>query len=62
MNLVNDLGNDLANVFLVERIYEKRVDAARVREIIKEVRSILLKTEIEEMSETASAMAANTSH
>jgi hypothetical protein len=62
MNLVNDLGNDLANVFLVERKYEKRVNAARMREIINEVRSILLKTEIEEMSENTSAKAANTSH
>ena len=41
MDLINDLGTDLALAFLVERRFRQRIDAARARAIIDQVRVVL---------------------
>ena len=44
MNLLNDLGNDLAQVFFIEKKYWQKLDTAQARRLIDEIRAVLLRT------------------
>jgi hypothetical protein len=41
MDLINDLGTDLALAFLVEQRYRQKIDPARARALIDQVRRLL---------------------
>ena len=41
MDLINDLGKDLALAFLVEQRYRQKIDPARARALIEKVRRLL---------------------
>lgn len=41
MNLVNEIGNDVARAFLIDKKCADRIDVLRAREIINAIRSTL---------------------
>ena len=41
MDLINDLGTDLALAFLVEQRYRQKIEPARARALIEKVRILL---------------------
>jgi len=41
MELINDLGTDLAVAFLVEKRYQQKLDVEEARELISRVRDLL---------------------
>ena len=41
MELINDLGTDLAVAFLVEKRYQQKLDVEEARELISRIRDLL---------------------
>ena len=55
MDLINDLGTDLALAFLVERRYRQKIDPVRARALIDQVKRLLESSSLVDMAKASTS-------
>jgi len=62
MELINDLGTDLAVAFIVERRYQQKLDSEAALELISRVRDLLESSETSDRKDILEEILARSAH